>query len=279
MATPQPTAASSREMDGWDQILNRSIPLNDTRVHGIKDDIETWGGWALSILSRVDHPIIQKLLCQILKRTVQVDISQARESVDLSILKERFYNRGQDAARVPLDELDLGPVAFDQAKNFVEMMDRQEGKSPNVKFQGDISFGSAEDFYFGLTHLVGEPAFLDLAGAVMAEHCTAPVCDQVFTARNYKVTTTPRREWELVLGANKDLVLEGGVLNNKKMAPRTFADLDDLKQSLYHVYQHVDKDTIDKIGLTTLEIACLRMYTGESHYSLITICARLLCSF
>ena len=117
---------------------------NDTRFHSIKDDIETWGGWALSILSRVDHPIIQKLLCCILWQTVQVDGSRAREAVDLSILNE-FYKRGEVAARVPLADLDLGAVAFDQAKNFVKMMEcvnriadlaEAEGHHPDLHLTG-----------------------------------------------------------------------------------------------------------------------------------------------
>ena len=159
---------------------------------------------------------------------------------------------------VVIADLELGAVALDQAQNYVKMMEK--AVTPNDKFKG-LTFGKAEDFHAGLAELIGEPDFLNLEAAVKEEHKS----EEPFTTTNYNVKSTPRQEWELVLGSDKRLRLDGGVhpKDKVKMEDRVFAELEGLRKNFCDS-NGLDLNTFEKnIGLTTLEIACLRLYTGE----------------
>jgi WD40 repeat protein len=61
-----------------------------------------------------------------------------------------------------------------------------------------MACGSISDFHKGLTGRVGMP-HLNFKSAMHQEHCERAGCDVEFTTGNYKITTTPKREWQYVV--------------------------------------------------------------------------------
>jgi WD40 repeat protein/regulator of replication initiation timing len=61
-----------------------------------------------------------------------------------------------------------------------------------------MACGTIADFHKGLTGRVGMP-HLDFKNAMRQEHCERAGCDVQFTTGNYKITTTPRQEWQYVV--------------------------------------------------------------------------------
>jgi flagellar biosynthesis chaperone FliJ len=62
-----------------------------------------------------------------------------------------------------------------------------------------MACGHIEDFHAGLSDRVGMP-HLDFKREMMQEHCERAGCDAEFTTSNYKITTTPKKEWLFVAG-------------------------------------------------------------------------------
>ena len=60
-----------------------------------------------------------------------------------------------------------------------------------------MACGSVADFHTGLTGRIGMP-HLNFKHAMRQEHCERAGCDVVFTTGNYKITTTPAKEWRYV---------------------------------------------------------------------------------
>jgi hypothetical protein len=61
-----------------------------------------------------------------------------------------------------------------------------------------MACGTISDFHNGLTGRVGMP-HLNFKNAMRQEHCERAGCDVQFTTGNYKITTTPKREWQYIL--------------------------------------------------------------------------------
>lgn len=61
-----------------------------------------------------------------------------------------------------------------------------------------LACGSISDFHLGLTGRVGMP-HLNFKQAMRQEHCERIGCDVEFTTGNYRITTTPQREWQYVV--------------------------------------------------------------------------------
>ena len=57
-----------------------------------------------------------------------------------------------------------------------------------------MACGSVADFHTGLTGRVGMP-HLNFKHTMRQEHCERAGCDVAFTTGNYKITTTPAKEW------------------------------------------------------------------------------------
>ena len=62
-----------------------------------------------------------------------------------------------------------------------------------------MACGGVEDFHSGLTGRVGMP-HLKFKDAMRQEHCERAGCNTQFTTGNYKITTTPRKEWLYIAG-------------------------------------------------------------------------------
>jgi hypothetical protein len=61
-----------------------------------------------------------------------------------------------------------------------------------------MACGTVADFHKGLTGRVGMP-HLNFKNAMRQEHCERAGCDAEFTTGNYKITTTPKSEWQYVV--------------------------------------------------------------------------------
>jgi WD40 repeat protein len=61
-----------------------------------------------------------------------------------------------------------------------------------------MACGTITDFHKGLTGRVGMP-HLNFKNAMRQEHCERAGCDVQFTTGNYKITTTPREEWQYIV--------------------------------------------------------------------------------
>jgi hypothetical protein len=74
------------------------------------------------------------------------------------------------------------------------------------KFQNPrkMACGSISDFHAGLTGRIGSPS-LDFEPAMRAEHCFKGGHDYEFTTGNYKIKTTPEREWLQIVGDENGL--------------------------------------------------------------------------
>jgi hypothetical protein len=97
-----------------------------------------------------------------------------------------------------------------QAKSIQEQLQRSFAAQFELQAQADADGGSKftiskmacgriEDFHAGLSDRVGMP-HLDFKREMMREHCERAGCDVEFTTGNYKITTTPKREWLYVAG-------------------------------------------------------------------------------
>ena len=74
---------------------------------------------------------------------------------------------------------------------------KEKAENKGSKFAGKLCGGSLDDFYGGVTGLVGEPR-TDLAEGTLKEHLETLDADIEFTTMNYGITTTPKLEYNLV---------------------------------------------------------------------------------
>jgi len=66
------------------------------------------------------------------------------------------------------------------------------------KFSGELKGGPLDTFYEGVTGVCGEPD-ADIEKGMREEHTMLPGSDVEFSTSNYGLTTTPSKEWALVL--------------------------------------------------------------------------------
>ena len=94
-----------------------------------------------------------------------------------------------------------------------------------------------------------------------AEHCSLGGCDKEFTTVNYKITTTPRKEWMYIVGD------ENG--------QRQECPADDMHHGrrIIAINEHMQDPRVVRAGLNRAEVIALVMYTGPM------VCARVLCFF
>ncbi len=89
---------------------------------------------------------------------------------------------------------------------------------------------------------------LNFEYAMQLEHCSKHGCDTPFTTPNYKLTTTPRHEWDLVVHSG---TTQGATAEEMK-GNRRIPGIDDLLHS----------DAARKAKLTRHEVIALVLYTG-----------------
>jgi hypothetical protein len=140
------------------------------------------------------------------------------------------------------------------------------------------AFGGAEVFFGGLTGLIGD-CHRDVLATVTAEHCSVPsgfgASDVTFQTSNYKVNTTPRKEWLFVYspellpealsaGISQSTGQRLGVRDKQSWqwyiqhAPRLISAK--FKEAGYEV--SVSLDEFNSLQVRKEEIIGLRLYTG-----------------
>jgi hypothetical protein len=86
--------------------------------------------------------------------------------------------------------------------------------------------------------------------AMEAEHCSKKDSNVKFTTTNYKVTTTPQTEWNIVLKCDK-----------------THADMKH-KRKIPDIYELMHSDTAKRAALYIFEVISVVIYTGPMVRSL-----------
>ena len=93
--------------------------------------------------------------------------------------------------------------------------------------------------------MVAGSCHLDFRAAMEAEHCKRAGFDYVFTTSNYRISSTPKREWELAAG----------------QAQCSFDELRG-ERRLKSVDELLKLDTAKSAGLTWPEVMAVVLYTG-----------------
>ncbi len=86
---------------------------------------------------------------------------------------------------------------------------------------------------------------LDFGAAMEAEHCKRPGFDYVFISSNYRISSTPKREWEIVTGQQM-------CSPEERRGDRRVPNIDEL----------LILDTAKNAGLTRPEVIAVVLYTG-----------------
>ena len=94
-----------------------------------------------------------------------------------------------------------------------------------------------------------------------AEHCSLGGCDHVFTTSNYKITTTPQKEWMYIVGD------ENG---QRQECPES--DMGHGRH-LILIHECFQKRKVIRAGLNRAEVIALVMYSGPM------VCTCALCFF
>ena len=119
------------------------------------------------------------------------------------------------------------------------------------KFQSSrkMACGGINDFHKGLTGRVGAPN-LNFLQAMRAEHCVKGGHNYEFTTGNYKIKTTPEREWLQIVGDERGV--KAAVPAEDMQHGRVITDISELMKRP----QAVDAD------LEECEVVALSLYSG-----------------
>jgi hypothetical protein len=110
-------------------------------------------------------------------------------------------DRAQLAAIVNLSQPAMVQLLLDLAAQ-VAAVGKAQDAAGGSKFSGELRGGTLDDFYDGVTGVCGPPD-ADIEKGMREEHTKRPDSHDEFSTPNYGITTTPAKEWELVL--------EGGI--------------------------------------------------------------------
>jgi hypothetical protein len=119
------------------------------------------------------------------------------------------------------------------------------------KFQNPrkMACGGIDDFHAGLTGRIGSPS-LDFEPAMRAEHCFKGGYDFEFTTGNYKIKTTPKREWLQIVGDENGV--RAAVPDEDMKHGRVISDISEL----------LKRPLAEMAGLQRCEVIALSLYSG-----------------
>ncbi len=106
-------------------------------------------------------------------------------------------NRAQFSDIVNLSQPAMVQLLVGLAAQVAAVGKAQDGAGGS-KFSGELKGGPLDDFYEGVTGVCGEPD-ADIEKGMREEHTMLPGSDIEFSTSNYGLTTTPSKEWALVL--------------------------------------------------------------------------------
>jgi hypothetical protein len=106
-------------------------------------------------------------------------------------------DRAQFSTIVKLSQQTMVQLLVDLAAQVAAVGKAQDGAGGS-KFTGELRGGTLENFNEGATGVCGEPD-ADIEKGMLEEHTLLPGSDVEFSTSNYGLTTTPSKEWALVL--------------------------------------------------------------------------------
>ena len=115
-------------------------------------------------------------------------------------------------------------------------------------FEG--SFGTLEQFFEGPEAFIGYPD-PNLFDGMRREHCERSNSLDTFITTNYKVSTCPQIEWELVVSPNRHAVY-----------PHTTQDANGHSREVRELASFGDLENVKEAKLRTEEVIAIRLYTG-----------------
>lgn len=164
-------------------------------------------------------------------------------------------------------------------QDVVEKLRKARGADPSSssrgnKFRGDFQGGPIEEFYAGVTGVIGEPN-IDIKAGVRKEHAEMADSEVPFTTSNYGITTTPKMEYTVVVG----FADEGGphtkvpgtrrcnskteqmVVETRRCSIRGEEIQEDVR-TLRPIHYYQEMEVVKKVGLIWVEIVSTILYTG-----------------
>jgi len=106
-------------------------------------------------------------------------------------------DRSQFAAIVDLSKPALVQLLVDLSAQ-IAVVGKAQDAAGGGKFTGELKGGPLDAFYEGVTGLCGPPD-ADIEKGMREEHTMLPGSDVEFSTPNYGLTTTPAKEWALVV--------------------------------------------------------------------------------
>ena len=141
------------------------------------------------------------------------------------------------------------------------------------KFTFPIKGGTLKDFNGGITARVGAPN-PDIEAGVRNEHLNSADSHEEFTTGNYGITTTPAKEYELVIsggeGVDLDELASRGHGAARVLRPLYFYGEFDESGKLRTAVE-TTPEVVVKAGLTRVEIVAVITYTGPMYWILNTV--------
>jgi hypothetical protein len=160
-----------------------------------------------------------------------------------------------------------------KVRQHLKKIKHAEGKREDLisnqtgKFQiRKMEVGSLQQFHEGLTERVGRfhssilvlivmnfddmpgSPNLDFEQGMRAEHCSLRGHSYEFTTSNYKITTTPRKEWLYIVGNEQGQALKCPDMEHKRR--------------IVPIHELLKKDLAEKSRLTRAEMIAVVLYTG-----------------
>jgi len=139
------------------------------------------------------------------------DLEKVLQAKHLECILCYYFPKGKDTNLEDLadmhraqfsDILDKSKDAMVQVLVDLAMQMKAVGKAQDgaggSKFRGELKGGKLDDFHRGVTGVCGEPD-ADIEKGMCEEHTERPDSHVEFSTSNYGLTTTPSKEWALVL--------------------------------------------------------------------------------
>jgi WD40 repeat protein len=221
------------------------------------DDLQMWfTEKQMPFAADVLRPLVNKLLSQDKSGQILDQLKALRllSPSDIDHSAAAFCSVFPDILRALHQELNDSFVAQAKMADVTAAMEAQqkaaeeEARRTNTtsKFWGfyKLKCGSVTDFHKGLSGRVGMPQ-LNFRNAMRQEHCERAGCEVKFTTGNYKITTTPKNEWNYVV--------------NGVAPPDTDMDHGRCIVPFQELHQKSEKDGL---GLIEEEVIAIILYTG-----------------
>jgi hypothetical protein len=123
-------------------------------------------------------------------------------------------------------------------------------------------FATLSDFHRGPEALIGTPNPKVMQG-MEAEHCRRENADKQFTTPNYKVTTTPREEWEFVVNPVPGKAYPH-TPKDKAQWPAKCGWEGEAGREAEPLEKFMEMEEVKRAGLQRPEVLGLRLYTGPN---------------